>query len=296
MFTKLGEGGWNIGVRKGTVGRILEDQTTPFELIPNSWRSWAADPFVLEHDHTVYVFAELFDYLKRRGNIGYTCLKNGKWQPWKVVIDEPFHMSYPNVFQRNGIFYMVPETSADRTLRLYRAVSFPDQWELDRVLAKDVAYVDTTFLHMNDGCYAITTDVSAHPQQRDLLLKWDKDWNIVSAEEISESRTEISRCAGNFLMQREEKIRVSQNCDGHYGKALIFSKVDDSGLSKGLGQIVLEIGPYDLRFNRNKKWTGLHTYNATDNYEVVDVERHHYTPVSLWGRCWSKLMLMLGKG
>lgn len=295
MFSKLSEGGWDIGIRKGTPGMIIEDQKTPFELIPNSWRSWAADPFVVEYQNTVYVFAELFDYLKRRGSIGYTCLENGKWRPWKVVIDEPFHMSYPNVFERDGKYYMIPETSADRTLRLYQAVSFPNQWKLERVIASDVAYVDTTFFHWNDTVYAITTDISNHPQQRDLLLQFDADWNIISSGEIREERTELSRCAGNFLLRKDGMIRVSQNCDGHYGKALVFSKVGEAGVRNGLGDIVQQLGPFDLSFDDDKNWTGLHTYNYTGTYEVVDVERNHYTLVGTWGRCWSKLKLLLGK-
>lgn len=296
MFSKLSEGGWNIGVRKGTAGMILEDQRTLFSLIPNSWRSWAADPFVVEYQDSVYVFAELFDYLKRRGSIGYTCLEKGKWKPWKVIIDEPFHMSYPNVFQRDGEYFMIPETSADRTLRLYRAVSFPDRWELDRVIASDVAYVDTTLIRWNDALYAMTTDIADPSKHRDLLLKLDENWNILSIEEIKENRTELSRCAGNFLSWKDGILRVSQNCDGHYGKALIFSKVSETGFSNGLGEIVQQLGPDDLVFGDNKKWTGLHTYNCTGNYEVVDVERNHYTPMGTWGRCCNKLKLLFGKG
>lgn len=295
MFSKMSEGGWNIAIRRGSAGLLLDNQSEPFKIIPNSWRSWAADPFVMEYNGTVYIFAELFDYLKRRGRIGYTYLKNGKWQPWKIVIDETFHMSYPNVFEYNGEIYMVPETSADRTLRLYKAVCFPDSWELERIIAQNVAFVDTTFFYQENELCAITTDISDHPIQRDVLLRFGADWKIVATEKIMEEKNEFSRCAGNILSCKHGKIRVSQNCDGHYGKALIFSNFREADVLKGLGKIVQQLSPQELAVNKKRNWTGLHTYNATQEYEVVDIERNHYTPVGLWGRLLSKTKQMVVK-
>lgn len=289
LFSKLSEGGWNIAVRQGYPGRILEDQSSPFELIPNTWRSWEADPFLIEQDGTLYVFAEVFDYLKRRGRIGYTRKVNGKWQPWKIVIDEPFHMSYPNLFEYQGEIYMIPETSADRSLRLYRAVSFPDRWELAKVIERDVAFVDTTFLFRDTGIAAITTDVSRYPVQEDLLLTFDRDWNILSKTPIREEHTECSRCAGNVLTRTDPMIRVSQNCDGHYGKGLVFSEFCEQTLTDGLGKRILQLAPESLAANTKRKRTGLHTYNCTQHYEVVDIEWDRYTFPSLWGRLWYKL-------
>jgi hypothetical protein len=156
--------------------------------------------------------------------------------------------------------------------------------------------VDTTLIRWNDELYAMTTDISDHSQHRDLLLQLDRNWNILSTKEIKEERTELSRCAGNFLVRNDGIIRVSQNCDGHYGKALVFSKASETGLPDGLGEIVQQLGPDDLTFDAQKKWTGLHTYNCTGNYEVVDVERNHYTPVGIWGRFCSKIKLLFGKG
>ncbi len=295
MLSKLSEGVWNIAVRRSTAGSILENQNECFELIPNSWRSWAADPFILERNGTVYVFAELFDYIKQRGRIGYTYWKNGRWQSWKVVIDEPFHMSYPNVFEYNGELYMVPETSADRTLRLYKAISFPDKWKLERILAENVAFVDTTFFGENSDICAITTDITDPTAHCDWLLRLDADWNLLSMEEIKEKRTVYSRCAGNILSWKDRKVRVSQNCDGHYGKALIFSEFQEENVVNGLGKILKQLSPWDIAVDKKKKWTGMHTYNTTQHYEVVDMERNHFTPVGFCGRLWNKARKMVKK-
>ena len=39
---------------------------------------------------------------------------------------------------------MLPETSGNRTVELYRCVEFPHRWELDRVLMDGVHAVDAT--------------------------------------------------------------------------------------------------------------------------------------------------------
>ena len=291
IFSKAGEDGWNIAVRGACAGTILNDRKTPFQILPNTWRSWEADPFVFEHEGTTYIFAEVFDYLKRRGRIGYTCYQNGKWIRWKIVIDEPFHMSYPNVFRRNGEIYMIPETSEDRTLRLYKAVSFPNQWVLERILAEDVVFVDTTFI--GDSLRAITTDISDEEHHRDWLLTFDDALHMVSREEIKEKHTEVSRCAGNFLHHDGKMIRVSQNCSGHYGNALVFSDFCEDQTDYKLGQIIVQLKPEDVAVSQRRRWTGVHTYNKSNQYEVIDINRNHYTVVSIWGRVCDKVARLL---
>ena len=277
LLNKLTEGGWNVAVRERTDGLSLSDRQTPFTLIPNGPRTWEADPFLFEHEGTVYVFSEMFDYITRRGGIGYSRLDSGRWSPWRVVIDEPFHMSYPNVFRMGQEILMVPETSADKTLRLYRAVSFPDQWELVKVLAKDVKWVDTTFWSEHGRIFAITRDLEKWDDQRDLLLELNDQLDILSVTPIREAEPARSRQGGNIFNANGTRFRVTQDCSAHYGGALAFSEFDRDGLTEGgMAPVMLHLGPEALRFSEQRSWTGLHTYNISEHYEVVDVERRHF--------------------
>ena len=38
-----------------------------------------------------------------------------------IVLAEPFHLSYPYVFEWQGSHYMIPESGAAKSVRLYRA-------------------------------------------------------------------------------------------------------------------------------------------------------------------------------
>lgn len=289
-FSQILEYGWNIAVRQNETGSILKDRTTPFQIIPNTWRTWAADPFVIENDGIIYIFAELFDYIERKGSIGYTSLRNGKWTKWNTVLKEPFHLSYPNIFRLNDDIYMVPESSEGCTLNLYKATEFPEKWKLEKIIEQDVKWVDTTFFKQNGELYAITTDISNEERHRDYLLGFDKKFNLILKKEIKELHTEYSREAGNLFEIEGKWIRVSQKCESHYGEALIFSEFYSIELSKkGLQNQFLHLYPDDITTIKKHKWTGVHTYNSLKNYEVIDVERKHFNIFGIISRLLFKI-------
>ena len=58
VISKLLEDGWNVAYRQLPEGEILDDTNTPFWIIPNTWRTWEADPFVFQHDGKIYIFAD----------------------------------------------------------------------------------------------------------------------------------------------------------------------------------------------------------------------------------------------
>ena len=161
---------WNVDWSKCSDGNsILNYKKTPFTIIKNSVRYWAADPFLFEHNGDIYIFAELYDYFKRRGVIGFykkNKKKRGKWIP---VISEDYHMSYPYIFEKDGQVYIMPESNASNTLYLYRAINFPYKWEKFTVIRQDMKLADTTLFGCNEKIFALTFDV-ASPKNPGLML------------------------------------------------------------------------------------------------------------------------------
>ena len=99
---------------------------------------YLADPFVLLHEGTFMMFFEVWNIDEKRGNIGLATSEDGmSWRYERVVIDEPFHMSYPYVFESSGQYYMIPETHAVRQVRLYHSTTFPFAWKLRKVLLEE---------------------------------------------------------------------------------------------------------------------------------------------------------------
>lgn len=290
VISKLLEDGWNVAYRQLPEGEILGDTNTPFCIIPNTWRTWEADPFVFQYDGKIYIFAEMFDYITRRGSIGYTKWEKNGFTPWKKVICESFHMSYPNVFLWHNEIYMLPETSESRKLLLYKAIRFPEKWECIRVLSENVMWVDTTFFRNNDILYAITTDVSDEENHKDYLLTFSDNLNIIKKEQIRECNIKYSRSGGRCFTYNGKMIRVTQDCSERYGEALIFSELlPEKVVHMGVTNIICHLFPQELKMTEKKTWIGLHTYNATKQFEVVDIERQHFNIFGLFRRVLGKV-------
>lgn len=120
----------------------------------------AADPFVREDR---YVFCEVIDTRlrgtvinrsvppaehndKRRhkgGVIVCVDIHTGLCRP--VLRELDTHVSYPNVVEWNGVYYMYPETYQSDECRVYRCVRFPYEWVYESTLLKG-AYCDPTIV------------------------------------------------------------------------------------------------------------------------------------------------------
>ena len=89
------------------------------------------------------------------------------------IIDKPYHMSYPSVFQVGDKFYMVPETSKSGRIELYVCLDFPISWEYCRALMEKVEAVDSTLLN-KDGKWWLFTSIKSYGQ------KTRPNWQICS--------------------------------------------------------------------------------------------------------------------
>ena len=95
------------------------------------------------------MFCEEFPYATGKGVISVFALDEaGNPGPTRVVLERPYHLSYPVVFRHEGQIFMMPESSANRTLEIYRAEHFPFRWTLDRVVLSDIELADATRLRM----------------------------------------------------------------------------------------------------------------------------------------------------
>jgi len=69
-----------------------------------------------------------------------------------VVLEAPYHLSYPFIFEWQGEVYLLPETQGNGTIELYRATAFPAVWVLQTVLMRGVRLFDPT-LHFEDNLW-----------------------------------------------------------------------------------------------------------------------------------------------
>lgn len=277
---------WNVAWRRGNPGDILHDKETPFQIIENSYGFWAADPFPFCQDGMLYIFAELYDYVLRRGCLGYCRWTGEGFGPWKKVITEPYHLSYPCIFRQNGEIYIMPESGADHSLYWYRAEQFPDSWVKEKALRRDVVYGDTTIIDHQNCEYALAYDVEDAGDYKLWLL------NLQNPQEdrviTSNYPVNTLRPAGNFFALGDGVYRPAQICIHDYGEGLAFYRcvVEGSDFQETLQQ---KIYPADLRFDKSILADGIHTYNAAGGIEVIDIKTRRFNLLNFGSRIVGKL-------
>lgn len=276
---------WNVAWREAVPGTILTDKNTPFTVIENPLRYWAADPFVVEKDGKTYIFAELYDYIRCRGILGCCELIPGKKCRWRPIIAEPFHLSYPCILEHGGKTYLMPESGEDRSLLLYEAVEFPWKWKRVKALRENVCFADTT--PVTDDGLALTHQVDDARHPRLLLIDLTGRRPDVPAENQELLR---SRPAGKPFRVDGRLIRPIQHSwdfDQNYGKSLIFSTVTlEDTLCRE--EPVAEITPANLHYSRPIFLDGMHTYNASTHFEVIDIKTRRFNLLNLAFRILSK--------
>lgn len=147
---------WSVAFLRGEWDRAVLWRG---KVIPNPPGHFLADPFALTAaDGGRYIFAEDYDYAARKGSIAaYRVGEGGDIERLGIALEESFHLSFPYIFRHGGTLYMCPETTACRQIRLYRCVSFPLQWELDRVLLEGIEAADTVIFPFGDRWGMLTS-------------------------------------------------------------------------------------------------------------------------------------------
>lgn len=280
---------WNIAIRERK--EILFDTTTQFNVIKNPFRYWIADPFLFEHGNEVYIFAEMYDYLRRRGVIGCAKITKGCVGKWKPVIIEPYHLSYPYIYEKQGEIFIVPESGSNRSLDVYRAVEFPHKWEKYTQLRRGRKLADTTLIESDGIQYGITYDVSDTQHYKVVLLDLEKNADIC----LEMSNIEKRRPAGKFFGIGDTLYRPAQNCVDGYGKGIVIYRVFENNQNQYDEEQLAEIFPENLAFSKNIFLDGMHTYNRCEKYEVIDIKTRRFNVLNLLSRIYGKIKEMSKK-
>lgn len=261
---------WFVAYRRVVGERQGIQAGPPFARLRHPPQRSFADPFVVAHDGSSFIFFEDYDEASGKGSISYVSV-NGAGQPSepKRVLQRDYHLSYPFVFEHDGEHYMIPETSEARRVELYRASRFPDEWELDRVLLDDIEAVDTT-LFVRDGRFWLFTNVgeSGGPTVDELFLfhaaSLEGPWTAHPRNPVV-SDVRRARPAGQLFEWEGKLLRPSQDCSARYGSAIVFNEVTRLTPDEYDELPFRRVGPAWAKGN-----LGSHTYNFDGSVEVVD--------------------------
>jgi hypothetical protein len=227
---------WSIGIYSGDSPLSLhgtghaENPVLEARDVTDVRAEFVADPFMIRRNSSRYMFFEVFNRDANQGDIGLATSQDGySWKYRQIVLDEPFHLSYPYVFEWDGEAYMIPETKDNRSVRLYKADSFPYGWSFVKTLL-DGDFQDSSVFRRGGRWWMFTSD------RNDRLRLFSADdlmgpWVEHPESPIVENDADGARPGGRVLEYNGSIIRFAQDDFPYYGnsvRAFIVTKLTPS--------------------------------------------------------------------
>lgn len=228
----------------------------------------AADPFLYVHKQELYLFYEEQVELTGKGVIKMTKTRDVKnWTKPVLVLEEDFHLSYPNVFEINGQIYMMPETGDNKSIQLYTPSVDLTEWTFHKTLLRDRHYVDSDIVYQQDTYFLFTTDYSDKTNILRLYYsdKLVEDWTEHPQSPIAKGEN-VGRCGGSVFNYNGNLYRPSQLTKKRYGEGLDIYKITDLNRDTYKEERIKTIIPNG---SDTYKYGGHHFNFCTFNNQVV---------------------------
>lgn len=275
---------WRVGIVNSPLSTILAQGTLAG--LPVTWTPpmrrycFRADPFGLWRDGRLHVFVEDYDYRVRIGSIDVLIYDASlTLTAHRKVLQTPWHLSYPYVFEAEGETWMLPEAYRSGRLTLYRCKRFPDQWEEATVidLGADIAIDATPFFH--NGLWWLFYACATRPigalhvaYAKSLTGPWHHHPANPVRLDVASTRPGGTPCVVNGKL-----VLPVQDCTQTYGGAIRPLTFDELTPER----IVTHAGSPIRRPDSYAPYTeGMHTLSAVGNVTLIDAK---YTDLSAYG-------------
>jgi hypothetical protein len=265
---------WNVGVVGDPIHRFLEETYDPqVAWLPRSSRGrFIADPFGLAGDTRGWL-VESYDYAARRGVIS-AIDAGGRDLSSGPVIELATHASYPYLVADGSDIFCVPQVEASTDVRIFRAISFPTQWEDAGVLVPGVAARDPS-LFEHDGRWWLTfTDGERGPFTH-LHVWWADEllgeWHPHAANPVKID-LRSARPAGTPFHHDGALYRPAQDCSTTYGGAVAICRVHELTPTSFREEVIRVLAPRPGRYRH-----GFHTLSSVGDRTLVDGKAFSFT-------------------
>lgn len=266
---------WSLSVGKGSIDQLIQNSSLKFRIIdppqgsltPGSF--WA-DPFPIEFQGKTWVFYEEFDYPTQKGKIGVGLWDGVALVENQVILEEPWHLSYPFIWEEEGQFYLIPESGQSGKLWIYQAKDFPYHWERTGLFFEGEAYDPT--LIKKDNQYWLFVNRKAHQGCSPFVELFayysdsleNPNWKAHALNPIV-SDVRSSRAGGNFFQHNGKWYRPAQDSGKRYGYQIKIQEIIELTPDSFQEKTIQVLAP-----DENSGELGRHTLNFTGNLMFSD--------------------------
>ncbi|MDA8108913.1 MAG: hypothetical protein M0015_09825 [Betaproteobacteria bacterium] len=268
---------WSVSVLRAPWGRAAFWHSTPS--VPPRGHYWA-DPFLATRGGRTFCFVEDYVFAEGKAHIAALEVVGTRLEPSGVALREPFHLSFPFLFEHAGALYMCPEAAASRQVRVYRCTDFPLNWELAATLMEYVSAADTMLFERNGRWWMLTSleetrygdhcaDLHLFSSDSPLCTRWvPHPQNPLRVDSVG------GRNAG-LVIEGEHIYRMAQSQGfDRYGLALLAYEITEITESRYVERLVATIGP-----GFRKGLLGTHHLSSDGRITVIDhLSRRHPYP------------------
>jgi hypothetical protein len=237
-----------------------------------------AHPFMIVTDSLYYMFFTAKDEKTDKGGIGMAESKDGiNWKYKQIVIKEPFVLAYPYVFKWQNDYYMIPEAHTETSVRLYKAVEFPDKWKYEGDLLTGEQFFVPTVIQYREKWWMFIV----RPGNETLRLFYADDlkgpWTEHPQSPIVKNDPNTARPAGRPFIIDGILYRLGMDCYPTYGSQVHAFQITDIS-TKSYAEKIIDI---PLVKSSSKGW----------NAEAM----HHVDAYQLARNKWIAVVDALGK-
>jgi len=244
--------------------------------IDNPKNRYLADPFVTNHGGESYCFVEEFNQTTSIGCISVYKLKDRSFERIGTAIAEPFHLSFPYLFEFESELYMCPETSKNRDIRIYECVEFPLQWRLRKIVMSNISAAENMIFERNGLWWLFTNidtaNVGDHSSELFIfcadtpLSEWQSHAKNPIFVDSAKARN------GGLLFDGDAVFRVSQKQGfDAYGKGSDLNQIQVLSKTEYSETTVGSIDP-----NFSKGLEGTHHMHSNGKFTVFDLAKYDF--------------------
>ncbi|GES41764.1 hypothetical protein RsS62_10160 [Rhizobium dioscoreae] len=240
-----------------------------WSVLPDAGDRFYADPFPFQWQDRFFLFVEDYPHATGKAVISVVPFDAaGKPGEPRCVLEEPYHLSYPQVFERDGAIWMLPEASSGGKLVLYRSIQFPDRWAPEAVLIEG-EISDATLLEHGGRLWLFATDRDGYGSTSDTLAVFHAHrlagpWTPHMLNPVLIDRR-MARPGGAFVREWDGIYLPVQDGTLGYGGGLGISQLLE------LDEKTVRLSsPRPIAAHGDWPYPKIHTLNRSGRLEVID--------------------------
>ena len=266
---------WQTGLIKMQASEILASATKQIDSASVNWieakekHRYFADGFAVKEKDQLLLFFEDYSYCQRKAHISALYFNENEKSVMDVrmALKEPWHLSYPYLFNYENKIYCIPESLEHGSVELYELDVLTGKLEHVRTLVAGLSAADPSLVFHCQRWYLFFTPAHA---TNIVLNLWHADTleGPFVPHILSPVKADIrnARPAGAFFEMDKKLYRPAQDCSQTYGGRVVINQIKALTATEFVETPVAAVEP-------PVGFSGLHTLSFSGDYLYFDAKK-----------------------